>query len=94
MLCAPGRKSQFSVCPLLEAHGYREVETHRLFKYLNLANTFNLSLNCQQELIFILLLPFDGQVAEPETPKSPATEERSKSFEELGLRSPRVCHVS
>lgn len=43
LLCAFYRKSQFPLSLLAGAHSYQEVKTHRLFKYLNLANTFNLS---------------------------------------------------
>lgn len=52
LLCPPCRKSQFPLCPLVEAHSYGEVETHRLFKYLKLASTFNFSLQLSTRIHF------------------------------------------
>lgn len=58
-LSGEGASSQWRL--VLEAHSFRQVETHRHFTYLKLTNTFNLLL---QGLTCILPLPSDGQVAE------------------------------
>lgn len=49
---------------VLEAHNYKEVENHRLFKFLSSASTVNLLLTPWARIHFVLPMPFNGQVAD------------------------------